>query len=217
MIFQIFAALLLAQSTLDREPPCKIAGLVLDSKGVPVEGVQIHLNPVEGALARIKTISLSDRSGGFAFPNVNPGVYRVHAGAPDKGYADSISAFQDTGFSPLVEVTRLKPFASATVILGPKNGIVTGTVTDATTGLALSATVHLWRIGRPEAWIRTSVTSPYRLLIPADIPVGIEVTSPGYQMWRYFGPGGGNESSALKLESGAEFALKITLLPNGHQ
>ncbi len=121
--------------------------------------------------------------------------------------------FNYVGFSPLVEISQQRPKSSVTVILGPRSGVISGTVKDAVTGLPLSATFHLWRIAEPGAWIRTSAGSPYRMLVPAGIRVGLEVTAPGYQTWRYFESGAGNEPSTLKLESNQQVTIDVVMLP----
>lgn len=195
-------------------PLCEIHGRVLDPTGNPVEGASVHVNPIDHSPgSRLEAFIPTQKEGVFSIGNLTPGTYRVHAVWDKEGYADSLFSFHDTGLSPIVEVSATNPLANTTVVLGRKAGIVTGNIVNAATGALIPhATFHMWRIKAPASSIYTSAGSPYRLLIPSDIEVGIEVHAVGFQTWHYSVPGTLGQAASVLLKPAEVLNIDVMLL-----
>jgi hypothetical protein len=110
----------------------RLAGVVVDDRGVPVAGARIELTA--GALAAIKTAS--DKSGGFRLEALGPAPYRVRVTHPD--------------FAP-ASLDGLPAGDDARIELHPGGGIA-GEVRDARTGaLPPGARLEVLEGGRPRA------------------------------------------------------------------
>ncbi|MGH9696934.1 MAG: carboxypeptidase-like regulatory domain-containing protein, partial [Bryobacteraceae bacterium] len=100
-------------------------------------------------------------------------------------------------------------------VLGRKVGIVSGIVTDAVTGKAVGATIHLSRLDDGN-FVGRSVKGPFRLLIPPDTPVYVYVQAPGYERWSYPGVAGPSDVTPLLLSSGETKKINVKLMPTAH-
>ena len=97
------------------------------------------------------------------------------------------------------------------VNLGPKAGILTGTISDALTGKPIPAGFDLAQVKDRTRWMRTSAAPNFRVLIPSSKEMEVKVSAPGYEAWVY--PDPTVPSQFLRLDPGSEMHLDIKLKP----
>jgi hypothetical protein len=184
-----------------------IRGRVIDEGGVPVGGANVHAElhgmPTTKAIRYVETDSL----GLFLIDHLDFGAYDLNGGKEDDDYPPTDWALYSD--KPTTAVISLeKPTSDVLLKFGPRAAVLIGTVRDAVTGKPLNSG---FLIRRSESrWLSSSEASDFRLLIPPDTPVEVEVSAPGYKTWRYADEYGG---SSLRLESAAERQLEIDLEP----
>ena len=101
--------------------------------------------------------------------------------------------------------------AAVVVVIGPKAGLVSGSILDAFTGTPISdARIHicLWS---NRAFLAASTLPDYHILVPPDTEVGFEVHAPGYRPWRYPADPRREVTLPLSVKSGEETKLDIKL------
>ena len=105
---------------------------------------------------------------------------------------------------------------AVTIRLGPKVGILVGTVRDAVTGDALNPCVRLTRVSDPNLFLEGTglVNHVYRLLIPSNTDVMMEVWLEGYKTWHYTRSKHRSTIKSVRLEPGEEQRLDIQLEPD---
>jgi hypothetical protein len=98
-------------------------------------------------------------------------------------------------------------------VLGPKAGILRGTVADAVTGAPLDPCVDFHIASEPNNFLSGTglVNSEYRVLVPHDLDVIMKIWHEGYLLWYYPGVRNKSEALALHLKSGEERTLHIRL------
>jgi Carboxypeptidase regulatory-like domain len=184
-----------------------ISGTVVDELGVPVVEAKVNAEPINGlprasAIRYVKT----DSHGHFSIDGLAWGKYKVFAMKEDSDYPNiSFSFYSDV--APLQ--AALTPAACAVEIhiqLGPKAGLLTGSVTNAVNGAPVNAGFKLTRSNSPNQWFSTSAPPNYRILLPSSTDVLLEVSAPGFKTWT---PG-----HALRLQPGAEFRLDVRMEPS---
>jgi hypothetical protein len=133
----------------------------------------------------------------------------------EEGYPELAFNFH-VGMTKEVALTESNPTAGVSLRLGPKAGIVTGTVTDATTGNLLYPCAELWWKAKPEIFIGGSglVSHKYRVMIPSDRDVTLKVWVDGYQTWFYPGVVGERSAKPIRLKPGEELRLNIEMQPD---
>jgi hypothetical protein len=101
--------------------------------------------------------------------------------------------------------------------LGPRAGVLSGLVIDRSTGNALSSkwAVHfiLTDLSDPDRTIEIAGPPKYRILIPPDMRVVLDVKADGYKPWSYLNPLNPSEHLPVRLEPGQEMPLDISLEP----
>jgi hypothetical protein len=65
------------------------------------------------------------------------------------------------------------------VNLGPKAGILTGTISDALTGKPIPAGFDLAQVKDRTRWMRTSAAPNFRVLIPSSKEIEVKVSATG--------------------------------------
>jgi hypothetical protein len=97
------------------------------------------------------------------------------------------------------------------VNLGPKAGILTGTVSDAVTGKPIPAAFWLVQVKDRNKWMGTSAAPNFGVLIPPSKEMEVKVSVPGYEPWVY--PDPAIPSQVLCMDPGSEIHLDIHLKP----
>lgn len=188
-----------------------IGGAVVDENNVPVVNAKVHADLKGLPMAKAIQYVESNERDRFVIPVHDYGTYYVSALKEKYGYPDTGWGFYSGRIPPTVEITSDKPNATITVKLGPKAGILVGTVSDAVSGKPLPSGFMMRWANNPQQFIATSASPSFRVLVPPNRDISLEVTSPGYKKWSYKSYG---SSSALNVQSGAELNLDILLEPS---
>jgi hypothetical protein len=125
------------------------------------------------------------------------------------------SYFYDDGKTDRVALTVRQRSATVTVLLGPKAGILVGTVADAVTGAPLNPCVDFRRASDPNNFIAGTglVNAKYRVLVPSDREVMMKIWYEGHLPWYYPGATNKSEAKSFHLKPGEERILHIRLQP----
>ena len=108
--------------------------MVLGEGGQPVRGAKVHAELNGAAMAKkIRNVE-TDESGFFLIDRLDFGKYYVGAKKEEEGHGNSDSSFFNDNPLPMAQITAQHRSADVVVNLGPKAGILTGTVSDALTG-----------------------------------------------------------------------------------
>ena len=191
-----------------------VRGTVVDETGVPVSSAKVNADPVNrGPIRSLVRYVETDAQGTFSIDRLAWGKYRIFAMKEETGYPNMRASFYSNDVFPVVAVTPEAPIAQLRIQLGPRAGILTGSVTSAKTGAPLNAGFKLTRALAPNKWISTSVPPNYRVLIPPSTDTLLEVSASGYETWHYGGPSDPSRRSPLRLSPGAEMHLDILLEP----
>jgi hypothetical protein len=188
-----------------------IQGLVLDEVGNPLQGAKVHAEMKGIPMAKAIRFVESDRNGFFLIDRLEFGTYYVGAMKEEDGYGQSDSSFFNDKPLPTVQISAQNRLADVVVRLGPKAGILTGTIRDAVTGKPISAGFDLVQVKDRTKWMGTSAPPQFRLLIPSSKEIEVKVSAAGYEPWVYSDRS--IPSHALRLEPGLEFHVDVLLKP----
>jgi len=194
-----------------------IDGTVSYENGSPVDGATVYASPMGGRpiIGKIPHAT-TDETGHFAIPHLWLGKYAVGAEKLDEDYPDMTSEFYSDGKFETVTLTARHSTASVSIRLGPKAGILTGTVADAVTGAPLNACVEFRRAKEPWNFLSGTglVNAKYRVLVPPNTNVLMKVWYGGYKPWYYAGTMNKAQSRPVNLKPGEETKLNIRLEPD---
>lgn len=193
--------------------PLVIIGQVVDQNGSPVSYASVFAYP-DLLFGRVPS-ALADSSGRFSIEVENTGKYRLTAAKSAEQYAPLISTLHHpaSGAMPEVDVKTEQPVAFVIVRLGPRAGILTGSVIDATTQ-AYIPRFHI-RVCRVEGQrychqeLFTGNLGRFQMLVPAT-PVLIEAFADGYQDWQRTDDGK-QQPTPLTVASGQTVELTVQL------
>lgn len=208
--------LALAGGVLAYQPQAvaRISGAVLAEQGQPIAGAVVWADLLGNSPKALPIPHAeTDKDGRFVINHLEWGAYKLRAMKEEDGYPNTHWSFYSNGSSPTVRLTRESPAQQVTIALGPKAGALTGAISDLVTGKPLSGSVRMWRIKSPDNFFGTSVNSHYRVLLPPNVEVGVEVSAPGYQDWYYPGYADASQSAPLSVGSGETVHLDIGLRP----
>ena len=195
-----------------------VRGTVVNQDGKPVAGATVWAKRIDAMPHKFQKMFPADGEGRFTIPYLEWGQYRVCAAKESDGYADVQWAIHDDGRLLIVEISATAPMADVQVRIGPKAAVLTGSITDAVTGIPVpNATFRIWRwtdgVDRDSEYLSGNVDASYRLLIPPGKEVVLEFGAPGYETWTYCGESGGTKPFPLNLASGAVKTLDVKLRP----
>jgi len=182
-----------------------IRGIILDEKGVPVADAKVNAAPVDGRLPpKVVRYVLTDSEGRFAIEGLDWGRYGVFAMKEDSAYPDMSASLYSNDVFPTAVLAPENATANVQIHIGPKAGLLIGSLRNASTGAPIPATLRLSRAAAPGKWIATSLPPDFRVLIPSSTDVQVEVWAPGFQAWKYPIPVRLNPSSEIHLEISLE-------------
>ena len=188
-----------------------IQGVVLGEGGRPVGGAKVHAElkgvPMAKAIRYVET----DENGFFLIDQLEFGTYCVSAKSEEEEYGDSGFSFFNDQPAPMARISAQHRIADVVVNLGPKAGILTGTISDAATGKPIPAGFDLAQVKDRTKWMRTSAAPNFRVLIPSSKEMGVKVSAPAYEAWVY--PDPTIPSQVLRMDPGSEMHLDIKLKP----
>jgi len=209
LVFLGISFLTPAQNTEIREGV--IQGVVLDDVGNPLAGAKVHAELKGIPMAKAIRFVESDQNGFFLIDRLEFGSYFVGAMKEEDGYGPSDNSFFNDKPVPTAQISTQNRFADVVVTLGPKAGILTGTIRDALTGKPIPAGFDLVQAKDRSKWMGTSAAPHFRVLIPSSKEIEVKVLAPGYEAWLY--PDPAIPSQVLRLEPGSEIRLNILLKP----
>lgn len=220
MKFRIVALLTLLANCSFANAPAEstgsIEGTVAYEDGRPVKGATVTAMPLGVPLATLIPQAETDEKGHFLIRPLWLVRYSVGAKKEDEDYADTTKQFYSDGAFETVILTDEHPTATIAVRLGPKAGVLMGTVADAVTGAPLMPCVELIRASEPKnfLWGGGLVKSHYRLLIPADTDVLMRISLDDYKLWYYPGTIDKSAEQPVRLRPGEEKIVDIVLQPD---
>lgn len=183
-----------------------IRGTVVDEIGIPIAAAKVNATSLNGRpMAKFIRYVETDGQGHFLIDRLEWGKYGVFAMKEESAYPDMGASLYSNDVFPTAAITPWSPVAELRIQLGPKAGIVAGSLTNASNGAPLNAGFKLTRASAPDKWLSTSTPPDYRVLVPSGTAVLVEVSAPGFKTWT---PG-----HPLLLEPGAEMHLDIPLEP----
>jgi hypothetical protein len=191
-----------------------IRGMVVDEKNVPIPAAQVRVDPLDSRpRADVVLLVETDGSGHFSVNNLQLQSYKIFAMKEPSGYPNTAFGFYSNNFFPIVTLSASVPTADITLKLGPPDGVISGSVTDAVTGAPVPTGFLLRRISDPDNWISMSQKANYRVLVPPSVEVSVEVSAPGYKTWYYGESSDPMKRNPIRLESREEMKLDIQLQP----
>ena len=198
--------------------PGLIEGTVIYEDGQPAKGATVSAQPTDrGMVAKVPSAD-TDELGHFQIKHLWLGKFEVTAKKEDEGYPDTSSYFySDSKIAPIT-LSLSHPSATDTILLGPKAGILVGTVADAVTGASLDPCVDFHRASDTNNFFSGTgiVNAKYHVLVPSDRDVIMKIWHEGYLPWYYPGANNKSEAKPLRLESGEERTLHIRLQPGNN-
>lgn len=194
-----------------------INGTVLYPNGEPVDAATVYAGPfgrpIGLAFPRVQT----NQAGEFAI-RIPPSWFGrnfVAAEKVDEDYPDMGNQFYANGKFHVVTLTARHPATTVTIRLGPKAGVLTGTVTDAITGSALNPCTALQYAASTNFLAGTGlVMAKYRLLLPSNTGIFMKVALDGYSPWYYPSTAMKSAAKPIRLGPAEERTINIRLKPD---
>ena len=198
-----------------------IRGVVMNERGIPVKGATVYPSNNRPVAGRVFPAALTDETGHFALQGLPLDEYEVKAYNEEEDYPELDGvwlSFYKRPSWPKVNLTAREPLAAVEVRLGPKTAVLLGTITDAITGAALGACAGFSPVSQPDTTTAYPVNTKYRLLIPADANVAVQVWLDGYKPWYYPGTDQKSARTSMRLKPGEERNVNVRLQPqkNAH-
>lgn len=193
----------------------QIEGIVIYEDGEPVKGATVFAFPLDRGLAAKVPSADTNELGHFQISRLWLGKFAVTAKKEDEGYPDTnIAFYSDQKIAPIT-LSLSHPSATETILLGPKAGILTGTVADAVSGAPVDPCVDFHRASDPNNFLSGTglVNAEYRVLVPSDREVIMKIWHEGYLPWYYPGTSNKSDAEPLRLKSGEKRTLNIRLQP----
>ncbi len=195
-----------------------IEGTVVDGNGQPISGSIVYAAKTDFVKGAIP-VALTDKLGKFTLKSLPPGIYKLSAKKEDDGYPDTESLFHYGRLSAnhLLQVTVNENQITQNVIVktGTKMGLLAIRVVNAVTKeLIKSAKVTLRRLDNPGFLY---ITGPYdgdgaikKIPVPSA-PFTVEVSAPGYAIWRFRKEGSQKQADSLQVAQGETKKLDVLL------
>lgn len=141
------------------------------------------------------------------------GKFAVAAKKEDEDYPDMSRQFYSDGKFQTVNLSASHPKATVIIRLGPKAGVLLGTVIDAVTKAPLRPCVEFRRSAEPHNFLSGSglVEPTYKLLVPPDTDILVNIYLDGYKTWYFPGT---FEKEKQQLRPGEKKVAGIKLEPD---
>ena len=193
----------------------RIIGSVIDSRGQPLKNIQVHA--VSERTKMYMPTANSNANGEFVIPNLESGTYDMFGESDAAGYPNVALSFYSNEH-PVKVTLENGATAQVLLILGPKAGVLSGMVSDRTSGRAI-VSQHALRfivrkISDPTRGIEFDGPPKFLWLIPPETEVTLEIRAECYEPLLYADPAQMNKPSVLRLGSGGEKTLNVQLEPD---
>ena len=174
--------------------PCQIIveGKVVSPDGAPVPSSSVEAFPIQdGGFVGSLTWTRTDDKGNFRL-NLRGGRYEIRAKDEEQGYPDpnALLSHDPNALFPEISVSE-ENISGVQVRLGPKGGILEGSVNDITThGAIAQAKITIRDTKRPKAFVEvfSDKDGHFRFTVPSR-PLSISASAPGYKTAKF--PEGG--------------------------
>jgi hypothetical protein len=194
-----------------------VGGTVVNEEGKPVEGAIIKAYPTDRGLSYVLPSDVSDRTGHFLVRHLWWGKFAVCGKKEDEGYRDPCGGLTDGFPFPRITLKPRHPKAVVTLRLGPKAGVLVGTVSDANTGALVSPCIEFRKPPDAANYLLTGSVpfggAQFRFLLPSNTDVTMEVRELNHKRWFYPGTLKKSESTSFRLTPGQELKLDIRMQP----
>jgi hypothetical protein len=191
-----------------------IRGIVVNEYSQPVAGADVTAQLTDELHQGMVRYVQTDAAGRFVINGLKSARYQVFAMKEADGYANPRWFIYDNGTVPVVQLSDAAPASDVRVKIGPKAARISGTITDAATGDPIEAvSFRVWRGSNCASALSLSATPKYDLLVPSGAEIALEVSVPGYEVWRYNPGPNAAEPTWLNLPSGARMPVNIKLQP----
>jgi hypothetical protein len=193
-----------------------IEGTVSYENGSPVNGATVYASPMDRPIFGIIPHATTNERGHFALHHLWLGKYAVGAEKLDEDYLNMTNQFYSDGKFETVSLSAHHSAATVSIRLGPKAGILTGTVSDAVTGAPLNPCVEFRRAKNPGNFLSGTglLNAKYRVLVPSNTDVLMKVWYGGHKAWYYPGTMEDAQIRPVNLKPGEETKLNIRLEPD---
>src|SRR6267143_297756 len=211
------------QSRLNAIPKPKddrglIDGIVAYEDKKPVKGATVYAVPLGRPMGAIIPHADTDETGYYAIhiPRSWFGKFAVAAKKEDEDYPDMSKQFYSDGKFETITLTSGHPAETVIIRLGPKAGVLLGTVADAVSDAPLSPCVEFRRVAEPSNFLSASgwVKPRYKLLIPPDAEIMVKISLDGYKTWYYPGTVDQTAAKSVRLAPGETKTVDIRLEPD---
>jgi hypothetical protein len=214
VVLLLFVADVGAQTTGGHQAQAEIRGTVFDEQGHPLENISVHA--VSDTTGRYMPTVDSNEDGHFVITNVEPGTYHVFGESDAAAYPNAALSFYPNQ-NPVQVALGNFGTANVVLVLGPRAGVLRGTVLDKTTGRAINYQhpphFVIRKVSDGAESIEFMGPAKFRWLLPSATEVTLEVFVEGYERWAYAEPSSPRTPMPFRLESGEEKTLNIWLEP----
>lgn len=195
-----------------------IDGIVTYDDRKPVRGATVYAVPLGRAMGAIIPHANTDETGHYAISITRSwfGKFAVAAKKEDEDYPDMSRQFYSDGKFQTVNLSASHPNATVIICLGPKAGVLLGTVVDAVTKAPLSPCVEFRRLAEPSNFLRGSglVQPTYKLLVPPNTDILVNMYLDGYKTWYFPGTVEKEKQQPVRLGPGEKRVADIELAPD---
>jgi 5-hydroxyisourate hydrolase-like protein (transthyretin family) len=188
-----------------------IQGQVIDAQtGQPVAKAKVLARSDDAGSARILPSVLSDDNGNFFLNDISPGRYVIPASKEDAYYPDTDAAALAGDMTVLPKIVVKEGEITGNVVIRIEKGaVLLGRILDAATHQPIAAAkIRLIRADHPAWWLLSApdLNGHFRFVVPSR-PFRVEVSAPGYRMWRY----SGSQGDILLLKKESQESVTIML------
>ena len=217
----ISAAFLFSQSRSGQQQSAAdahgtITGTVVDENGNRVPRATVSaVGPAGVPSARAIPRVEADDQGRFTINLYPLGEYAVSAGKEQDGYPEKWTGL-DGRYVVRVKLTQSNLEADIHVPLGPKGGVIIGTVRDRATGAPINPCAEFRRVAEPKNFMSGTglINATFHRLVPSNVAFTLRVWVDGHKTWYYPGVEQPDQAKPLKLGPGDEVGFDILLEPD---
>jgi len=193
-----------------------IDGIVTYEDKKPVKGATVYAVPLGRPMGAIIPHAETDETGYYAIHISRSwfGKFAVAAKKEDENYPDMSNQFYSDGNFQTATLSVNHAAETVRIRLGPKAGVLVGTVRDAITGATLYPCIELRRPNGNFLSGSGLIKANFRVLIPPETEVRVKMWLDGYRPWYYPGTDEKSRSAPLHLRPDEQKTLEILLQPS---
>jgi hypothetical protein len=200
-------SLLSAQIKVDASQIGQISGTVVNEEGQPLDGASVCTTVTSHNQGITECRTLTDKSGLFEIDHLPLITLIVSATKEEEGYSLSSQVSQE------IRLTADRPTANVTIRLGPKGGMLLGTVKDKLSGKRINKiNVTCIAVNGGSTYSAGGYDGKYLVNLPKAMEFIVAFSAPGYRTWLYTDPSDPSHP-VMRLESGQQKVLDVELEP----